>query len=30
MTPLIMANAGEKNVIRKVGKAPEMKKHLED
>ena len=30
MMPLIMAIAGEENVIRKVGGSPEMKKHLED
>ena len=30
MMPLIMANAGEENVIRMVGGSPEMKKHLED
>ena len=30
MTPLIMANAGEENVIRKVGGSSETKKHLED
>ena len=30
MMPLIMANAGVENVIRKVGGSPEMKKHLED
>ena len=30
MMPLIMANAGEENVIRKVGGSPETKKHLED
>ena len=30
MMPLIMANAGEENVIRKVGGSPEKKKHLEN
>ena len=30
MMPLIMAQPGEENVIRKVGGSPEMKKHLED
>lgn len=30
MMPLTLANAGEKNMIRKVGGSPEMKKHLED
>ena len=28
--PLIMADPGEENVIRRVGGSPEMKKHLED
>lgn len=30
MMPLTLANAGEENLIRKVGGNPEMKKHLED
>ena len=30
MMPLVFARIGEENVIRKVGGAPEMKKHLED
>ncbi|MBQ7737550.1 MAG: ferrous iron transport protein A [Oscillospiraceae bacterium] len=30
MVPLILADPGEENVIRKVGGSPEMKKHLED
>ena len=30
MMPLIMAQPGEENMIRKVGGSPEMKKHLED
>ena len=30
MMPLIMAQPGEENVIRKVSGSPEMKKHLED
>ena len=30
MMPLIMAQPGEENVIRKVGGSPEIKKHLED
>ena len=30
MMPLVMANAGEENIIRRVGGSPEMKKHLED
>ncbi len=28
--PLIFANAGEENIIKKVGGSPEVKKHLED
>ena len=28
--PLIFANIGEQNIIRKVGGSPEVKKHLED
>lgn len=28
--PLILANVGEENVIRKVGGSPETKKHLEN
>lgn len=28
--PLILANIGEENVIRKVGGSPETKKHLEN
>lgn len=28
--PLILANVGEENVIRKVGGNPETKKHLEN
>ena len=28
--PLIFANIGEENIIRKVGGSPEVKKHLED
>lgn len=28
--PLIYANIGEENIIRKVGGSPAMKKHLED
>ena len=28
--PLVMADAGEENIIRRVGGSPEMKKHLED
>ena len=30
MMPLVMADAGEVNIIRRVGGSPEMKKHLED
>ena len=30
MMPLVMADTGEENVIRRVGGSPEMKKHLED
>ena len=30
MTPLVMADTGEENVIRRVGGSPEIKKHLED
>ena len=30
MMPLVLANPGEKNVIRKVGGSPDVKKHLED
>ncbi len=30
MMPLIYANIGEENIIRKVGGSPEVKKHLED
>ena len=30
MVPLIMADPGEENVIRRIGGSPEMKKHLED
>ena len=30
MMPLILANNGEENIIRKVGGSAEMKKHLED
>lgn len=28
--PLIMADTGEENIIKRVGGNPEMKKHLED
>lgn len=30
MMPLIFANVGEQNMIRKVGGSPEVRKHLED
>ena len=30
MMPLVMAETGEENIIRRVGGSPEMKKHLED
>lgn len=30
MMPLTLANVGEKNMIRKVGGNPEVKKHLEN
>ncbi len=30
MMPLMFANIGEENIIRKVGGSPEVKKHLED
>ena len=30
MMPLMMADAGEENIIRRVGGSPDMKKHLED
>ena len=30
MMPLVMADAGEENIIKRVGGSPEMKKHLED
>ena len=30
MMPLMLAETGEENVIRRVGGSPEMKKHLED
>ncbi|MBQ9662057.1 MAG: ferrous iron transport protein A [Oscillospiraceae bacterium] len=30
MMPLLLADVGEDNIIRKVGGSPEMKKHLED
>jgi len=30
MMPLVMADTGEENIIKRVGGSPEMKKHLED
>ena len=30
MIPLIFANAGEENIVKKVGGSPEVKKHLEN
>ena len=30
MMPLIFADAGEENIIKKVGGSPEVKKHLEN
>ena len=30
MMPLTFADAGEENIIRRVGGKPETKKHLED
>ncbi len=30
MMPLILADVGEKNVIKKIGGSPEIKKHLEN
>ena len=30
MMPLVFADAGEENIIKKVGGSPEVKKHLED
>ncbi len=30
MMPLVMADTGEENIIRRIGGSPEMKKHLED
>lgn len=28
--PLVLADTGEENIIRRIGGSPEMKKHLED
>lgn len=30
MMPLLLANVGEENMIKKVGGSPEVKKHLEN
>ncbi len=30
MMPIMLSDAGEENIIRKVGGSPEIKKHLED
>lgn len=30
MMPLILADVGEKNIIKKIGGSPEIKKHLEN
>ena len=30
MIPLILANQGEENIIKKIGGKPEVKKHLEN
>lgn len=30
MMPLVFANVGEENTIKKIGGSPEVKKHLED
>ncbi len=30
MMPLVLADAGEENIIQKVGGSPEVKKHLEN
>lgn len=30
MMPLIFANVGEENIIKKIGGSPEVKKHLEN
>ena len=30
MMPLILADASEENIIKKIGGSPEVKKHLED
>ena len=30
MMPLVFANAGEENIVRKIGGSPEVKQHLAD
>ena len=30
MMPLVLANAGEENIIKRIGGSPEVKKHLEN
>ena len=30
MMPLVLADAGEENIIKKIGGTPEVKKHLEN
>ena len=30
MVPLVFADSGEENVIKRIGGSPEVKKHLED
>ncbi|MCR4721805.1 MAG: ferrous iron transport protein A [Lachnospiraceae bacterium] len=30
MMPIIYANQGEENIVRKIGGSPEVKRHLED
>ncbi len=30
MMPLVMADMGEENIIKRIGGSPELKKHLED
>ena len=30
MMPLVLANAGEENIIKRIGGNPEVKKHLEN
>ena len=30
MMPLVLADVGEENIIKKIGGSPETKKHLED